>query len=63
MSPAEPAVTNGGIDVLTPSLASDMSSLSLDPTGYSGGASYNASTVSFSYASIKISIDVTRDGK
>jgi len=46
MSPTSPATTNGGIDVLTPSLASDMSSLSLDPTGYSGGVSYNASTVS-----------------
>ncbi|XP_066919252.1 AP-3 complex subunit beta-1-like isoform X2 [Clytia hemisphaerica] len=36
--------TNGGNDVLTPSLASDMNSLSLDPSGYSNIASYNAST-------------------
>ena len=44
VSAAPDPVTNGGAGVLTPSLASDMSSLSLDPSGYSA-VSYNASTV------------------
>lgn len=44
VSAAPAPVTNGGAGVLTPSLASDMSSLSLDPSGYSA-VSYNASTV------------------
>lgn len=38
-----PASMNGRVDALTPSLASDMNSLSLDPTGYSN-LSYNASS-------------------
>ena len=40
VSAAPAPVTNGGAGVLTPSLASDMSSLSLDPSGYSA-VSYN----------------------